>query len=137
MVYEKYHGPKISRPLDAVPILQAILKSNDEIDRDKEHFYSIGLNGANKVIYVELVSMGIVNQSPVHPREVFRRAILSACSAIIIGHNHPSGNSDPSKEDTEVTSRLRAAGELLGIEVLDHVIITEDNFYSFAEHDLL
>lgn len=137
MVYDKFQGNKISRPSDILPIVRAFLDTEDRIDRDKEHFYSVGLNGANKVIYCEVVTMGLVNQSHVHPREVFRRAIDRACSAIVIAHNHPSGEVTASREDTEVTQRLKAAGEILGIQVLDHVIFTPNNYYSFAEHDLL
>ena len=128
---------KISHPSDIVPILQAMLKNADETDNMKEHFWCIGLNGQNCVQYVELVTLGLVNQCQVHPREVFSFAVQKRCCAIIVGHNHPSDNTEPSLADTEVTGRLKAAGTLLGIELLDHVIITENSFYSFAEHDLL
>jgi DNA repair protein RadC len=127
----KPKGLKISRPCDAIPLVQHYG------DRTQEHFLCISLNGANEVIQVRVVTIGLVNQSHVHPREVFSDAIVQRASAIIIAHNHPSGRVEPSREDAEVTQRIKVAGDLLGIELLDHVVFTQDKYYSFAEHDLL
>ena len=91
----------------------------------KEHFLTLHLDGKNRILAVDMVSTGSLNQSIVHPREVFKVALLSSAAAIILIHNHPSGDPSPSREDIEITRRLRDAGELLGIKVLDHVIIGE------------
>lgn len=128
---------KVSRPSDIVPTMQTILSRLDRHESMQEHFWVIGLNGANVVQYVDLVSLGLLNQCSVHPREVYARTISDHMASIIVVHNHPSDNPDPSREDTEVTQRLKVAGELLGIALLDHVVITENDYYSFAENDLL
>lgn len=98
----------------------------------KEYFIALHLDGKNKAICVDMVSSGSLNQSIVHPRETFKTALLSSAAAIILMHNHPTGDPTPSPEDLEVTRRLREAGELLGIRVLDHIIIG-DSYYSFTE----
>ena len=135
MTYDKHTSPTIKHPADIVPILQAWLASEDQIDQDKEHFWSIGLSGSHQIIYVEIVSLGSVDQTVVDPKSVFRRSIDRACSAIIVAHSHPSGQLTPSPEDLDVTHRLKVAGDILGIEVLDHVILAGDGFYSMSEHD--
>lgn len=124
-------GLKISHPSDVLPLIQHYG------DRPQEHFLCISLNGANEVIQTRVVTIGLVNQSHVHPREIFSDVITERASAIIMAHNHPSGRIEPSKEDAEVTQRIKAAGDLLGIELLDHVIFTREQYYSFAEHNLL
>lgn len=105
--------------------------------KDKEHFAIILLDGAHNVIRSEVISIGLVNKTIVHPREIFRPAIAANSSAIIIAHNHPSGSLDPSPEDIEVTKRLIAAGEIIGIEVLDHLIVSGDKYLSFVEKDFI
>jgi DNA repair protein RadC len=112
-----------------------------EIFRDlahepKEHFLALHLDGKNRIICFERVSVGSLNQSIVHPREVFKGALLSSAAVIILIHNHPSGDPTPSREDIEVTRRLKDGGELLGIKVLDHIIIG-DRYLSFTEMGLL
>ena len=102
-------------------------------ESDKEKFYSILLDTKNKVIGVEMVSQGSVDFSPVHPREVYKSALLSSASSVIFIHSHPSGDSEPSVSDREITKQLEDAGELLGIKVLDHVIIGRGEYYSFAD----
>ena len=103
--------------------IRKILRKLDRLDRNKEHFFLISLNTRSKVKFVELVSIGTVNSGLVHPREVFRRSILRGASSVIICHNHPSGDPEPSEEDIGITRRLIEAGKIIGIEVLDHVII--------------
>ena len=98
----------------------------------KEYFLALHLDGKNRVICVDMVSQGSLNQSIVHPRETFKTALLSSAAAIILMHNHPTGDPTPSTEDLEVTRRLREGGELLGIKVLDHIIIGT-TYYSFTE----
>jgi DNA repair protein RadC len=99
----------------------------------KEHFKAILLNIKNHVVAVEDISVGSLNTSIVHPREVFKPAIRRSSASIILVHNHPSGDSTPSKEDLEVTKRLVKSGEILGIQVLDHVIIGDGCFTSLKE----
>ena len=96
------------------------------------------LNQKNRVIGIHTVSMGSLTASVVHPREVFKVAILANCASILLAHNHPSGDCQPSKEDRAITTRLVEAGRLLGISVLDHVIIGgEGRYFSFADENLL
>lgn len=103
----------------------------------QEHFVCLFLNTKNEVIGKETIFVGSLNASIVHPREIFRKAIQRASAAIICLHNHPSGDPTPSAEDRHVTSRLKEAGRIVGIEVLDHIIIGEQRFYSMKEHDQL
>ena len=100
----------------------------------QEHFFVITLNGAHEVIHPHLISKGTVNQSLVHPREVFAEAIAERAAAIICVHNHPSGNLTPSREDEEITRRLEKAGTLLGIPLLDHIIVSKNGFQSLYSH---
>jgi DNA repair protein RadC len=99
----------------------------------KENFLVLTLNGAHEIASIRIVSIGIVNRSLVHPREVFIEAIKDHAAAIILGHNHPSGNYQPSLEDRDVTYRLKQAGEIIGIEVLDHIVFSWKGYYSFLE----
>jgi DNA repair protein RadC len=102
-------------------------------DRRKEYFMAFLLDGKNRIMKRVQISEGSLNQSIVHPREVFNVAVRDSAAAMILMHNHPTGDPTPSAEDLEVTRRLREAGELMGIKVLDHIIIGENAFYSFAE----
>ena len=121
-------GFKIMFPPDALPLVRHLA------DRKQEHFICISLNGAREVIAVRTVSVGLVDKSPVHPREVFADPITDRASAIILAHNHPAGTLSPSKADIETTRRLKDAGELMGICVLDHIIFNHNGYYSFLEH---
>lgn len=103
----------------------------------KEHFLALYLDARNVVIHEEVVSIGSLNANIVHPREVFRPAIVHAAAAVVVVHNHPSGDVSPSKEDIQLTSRLVETGRMLGIEVLDHVIISESSFLSFRSEAYL
>ena len=102
-------------------------------DRLQEHFLVVMLNGAHELMGVNLVTIGLVNRTLVHPREVFSDPIRMRATAIILAHNHPSGNLDPSPDDMEVTLRLKKAGLLLGIEVLDHIIFSSEDYRSMSE----
>jgi len=114
---------ELSNPQAVSEHIGKILRRLDRLDRDKEHFFVISLNTKNRVKFVELVSIGTATTSLVHPREVFRRCIIRGASAAIVCHNHPSGESEPSEEDINITKRLVEAGKIIGIEILDHVII--------------
>ncbi len=103
----------------------------------QEHFITLMLDTKNQVISKETISIGTLNSSIVHPREVFKPAIKKSVSAIILAHNHPSGDPTPSREDIEVTKRLVKAGELLGIDVLDHIIIGDSKYISFKEEGFI
>ncbi len=102
-------------------------------DRQQEHFLVVMLNGAHELIGVNLVTVGLVNRTLVHPREVFAEPLKLRATAIVLAHNHPSGNLEPSPDDLEVTLRLRKAGLLLGVEVLDHIIFCTDGYRSMME----
>lgn len=107
-------------------------------DSDREHFVALVLDCRRRVIGAQVVSVGTLNASLVHPREVFKPAIMLNGAAVIVAHNHPSGEASPSAEDRDVTRRLVRAGELLGIPVVDHVIIgAGETFYSFRDAGLL
>ena len=103
--------------------------------RGPEHFVALYLNGQHQVAAYSIVSIGTANQAPVSPREVFQRAVLTGAISIVVAHNHPSKSTVPSHEDRAVTTRLREAGELLGIKVLDHVIVTNSAFLSMKDDD--
>jgi DNA repair protein RadC len=122
----------------AAAVIQAILNAGETHDLGKEHFYAIGLNTKNIVQYIELISLGSLNACIVHPREVFRFACIKGIAALIIAHNHPSGDTAPNQEDILLTKRLTQAGEVLGIKVLDHVIVGEEKtFFSFRDKGLI
>ncbi len=123
---------------DVSEVLLSLLKLEQEHDKGKEHFWILGLNTKNVVQYADLVSLGSLSSSVVHPRETFRLAVMKATANIIIGHNHPSGDTRPSQEDILLTKRLCQAGEILGIKVLDHVIIgSEGKHFSFRDNGMI
>jgi DNA repair protein RadC len=110
-----------------------VIKAMQPFDQGKEHLFAIGVNRAFKIIYLDWISMGSVSGTIAEPREVFRTAVLQGASAIIIAHNHPSGNLNPSNEDKKVTKTMVEAGKILHIQVVDHVIVSSNGYYSFAE----
>lgn len=103
------------------------------VESDKEKFYTLMLDMKNCVIGVELVSQGSLDSAPVHPREVYKSALLASAASVVFVHNHPSGDPDPSISDREITKTLEEAGKLFSIRVLDHVIIGLERYYSFAD----
>ena len=124
-----YKSKELTDPKKVYQLIKSKLK-----DYHKEHFYIIALNSRNHSI-VE-VSVGSLNASIVHPREVFAEAIKNKAASVIFAHNHPSGDTEPSEEDLEITKRLVEAGKILGITVLDHVIITQKSYFSFKDNNL-
>ena len=129
---------KIANAEDIAKIVTSILNAEDENDQLKEHFWAIGLRTSNVIEYLELVSLGSLNKGIVHPRETYRLAILKSVDRIIVAHNHPSGDLKPSENDHDITRRLVNAGEILGIKLLDHIIISlKGEHYSFNNHGLI
>jgi DNA repair protein RadC len=129
-------GPEERRPLRS-PADAAGLVMPEMRFLAKEHFRVLLLDAKNRLLASELVSIGTLNTSLVHPRELFRRAIAAAAAAVILIHNHPSGDPTPSAEDLALTRRLVEAGRLLGIEVLDHLVIGDNRYVSLKERALL
>lgn len=118
-------------------VFRSVLKNECEIDQQKEHFWVMGLTVKNKIIYIELVSLGSLTEGIVHPREVFRSAIFKGVACLIFCHNHPSGEAEPSPQDITVTNTLKEGGKILGIKILDHIIISDGELYSFAREGLI
>ncbi len=106
-------------------------------DNSREHFLALYLSGSHQPIGYKVISTGCANQSLVHPREIFQPAIHLGAVALIVAHNHPSNTLKPSSEDRDVTTRIKDAGQILGIKLLDHLILTESHYYSFSEHNAL
>lgn len=113
-----YNGTRVTMPETAAEAFCALIGNPD-----REYFVAMLLDGKNRITAVNVVSVGSLNQSIVHPRETFKAAILSNAAAVILAHNHPTGDLTPSREDLEITRRLKEAGELLGIKILDHIIV--------------
>jgi len=120
-------GVKIETPADVLPLLQHYA------DRRQEHLLAVTINGANEVISVRVISIGLVDRSPVHPREVFAEAVAERASGVVVAHNHPAGDLRPSPQDVAATRQLKEAGRVLGIELLDHIIFNRTGYYSFLE----
>ena len=120
-------GTRIRRPQDIYAILR------HHADRKQERFLCLSLNGAHEVLALRIVSIGLVNRTIVHPREVFADQIMDRAAAVIVAHNHPSGHLKPSPEDDEITTRLMAAADLLGLNFLDHMIFTSRSWYSYRQ----
>ena len=114
---------------DLVRQLQRIAR----IPNEREAMIVLALDAKHRTIALQVASIGTVDSAPFHPREIFRLAVSVGASAVILAHNHPSGDPTPSAMDRDVTERARLAGELLGIDVLDHVVVAESRYFSFAE----
>ena len=123
----KPEGAKIVTPADI------LLHVRHYADRKQEHFLCASINGANEILNIRVVSIGLIDRTHVHPREVFADALSDRASAIIVAHNHPSGGLEPSVADNKVTEQLKAAGQIIGITLLDHVIFDRTGYYSFLE----
>ena len=122
---------KISCAKDMLPLL------TDITGKQQEYFLCISLNGANEVIEKRVVTIGLLDKSPVHPREVFADVIADRAAAVIFAHNHPSGDLQPSEADMRLQDQLTEAGKILGIRVLDHIIVSRKGYYSFQEAGLI
>lgn len=125
-------GEKIKKPETVFNLLK-----NEIGNKMKENFYILSLTTRNNLISVDKVSTGTLSASLAHPREVFLPAIQNSASTVIIVHNHPSGDTQPSEDDLEITKRLIEAGKILGIDLVDHIIVAKHSFFSFKEKNLL
>jgi DNA repair protein RadC len=123
----KPEGAKIITPADLLPHVRHYA------DRKQEHFLCASINGANEILNIRVVSIGLIDRSPVHPREVFADALIDRASAVIVAHNHPSGGVEPSPSDIVITAQLKAAGAIVGIDLLDHIIFNRMGYFSFLE----
>lgn len=124
---------KVDSTEDVANILSRLLLRQSKLDQDKENLWVLCLDNRQVVMSVHLVAVGILTETLVHPREVFRPAIIDGAASIIVGHNHPSGTPLPSDEDVSITSRLKGCGTILGIELKDHVIISRNGFESIMK----
>jgi DNA repair protein RadC len=123
----KPEGAKVVTPADLLPHVRHYA------DRKQEHFLCASINGANEILNIRVVSIGLVDRSPVHPREVFADALSDRASAVIVAHNHPSGGLEPSPSDSAITAQLKTAGAIVGIDLLDHIIFNRTGYFSFLE----
>ncbi|MFH0977531.1 MAG: DNA repair protein RadC [Spirochaetota bacterium] len=121
----------ITEPKHVLPLLA------DIVSKQQEYFVCISLNGANEVIEKRLITVGLLNNCQVHPREVFADVITDRAASVIFAHNHPSGELTPSKSDLQIQDQLVQAGRILGINIIDHVIISKRGYYSFQENGLI
>ncbi|HIJ95947.1 MAG TPA: DNA repair protein RadC [Desulfuromonadales bacterium] len=124
-------GTRYTAPKQVADTFQFLMQET------KEMFLTLHLDGKNRIICIDLVSIGSLNQSIVHPREVFKSALVSSAAALICVHQHPTGDPTPSSEDISITRRLKEAGEILGLNVLDHIIVGDNDYCSFVEKGLL
>jgi DNA repair protein RadC len=124
-------APSVLTPLSVYELLREFH------NKEREYFISLLLDTQNNLLKREVISVGTLNSSLIHPRELFRPAIAANCASVIVAHNHPSKSLQPSQEDLSVTKRLVDAGKLLGIAVVDHIIFTSDGYLSLRERDLL
>jgi DNA repair protein RadC len=127
----KPEGAKIETPADLLPHVRHYA------DRKQEHFLCASINGANEILNIRVVSIGLVDRTPAHPREVFAAALVDRAAAVIVAHNHPAGRLEPSTADIEITNQLKTAGMVLGIALLDHIIFNRTGYFSFLEAGLL
>ncbi len=125
--YGEIHGPD-----DICKLLENYLEN-----KDREHFVCLSLSRKGQINNITTVSIGTLYSAAVSPREAFKTAIISNAASIIVAHNHPTGDITPSKEDKAITEQLVKAGEILGIEVLDHVIVGDGSYFSFRGHGLM
>lgn len=128
---------RILNSSDIYKVMQQVLLRENKIRRNQEHFWVVGLDNDNKVLFIELIGLGTVNRVNANPPDVFRMGIYKLAVRMILVHNHPSGNITPSKADKDFTDRMLKVGQLINIEVIDHLIISEENFTSLADDGII
>jgi DNA repair protein RadC len=126
---------KKEQPMNSPESVVKILKEFKE--KDKEFFVVLGVDTKNFIKFREIVSIGTLDSALVHPREIFKKAIINSCKAIILSHNHPSGDPTPSIEDDILTKRLEDVGDIIGIPILDHIILGKEEHYSYNSENKL
>ena len=126
----KYRDP-ITKPKDVAVIMRDLIAG-----KDREHFLVVGVDTKGYITHIEYAHIGTLSDTLIHNREIYKSAILSNSKSIIIGHNHPSGDVSPSRADLIVSERVESAGELLGIDMIDHIIVGEDTYYSLKEKQI-
>ena len=131
---DSYLKTRLSDPSKVAHLFQECLKF---LDDEREHFISLSVDTKNQLKSIDIISIGSLNMSIVHPREVFFIAVHNRAAAIIVGHNHPSGDPSPSQNDIDITRKLSESGKILGIEMLDHIIFSHDKFISLKEENLI
>ncbi|MDN5201220.1 JAB domain-containing protein [Fulvivirgaceae bacterium BMA10] len=122
---------------DLFQIMAKVLEREEKIDKDKEHMWVVGLAQNLRLIFIELATLGTINMTLAEPMEIFRVALIKGAPRIILVHNHPSGELQPSDADKQVTDRLIQVGKIVGVDVYDHLIITPKSFFSFEEMGLM
>lgn len=130
LLNEEEASRKVAKPKDVASIIQAWITTLSEVDKQKEHFFGVYLNSRNQITKIEVVSIGTVNSAIVHPREFFVPGILAHASACMMVHNHPSEVLEPSESDLVTAKRIREAGEVVGIELLDSLIVSQTDHWS-------
>jgi DNA repair protein RadC len=128
---------KIANSEDVYNIMQQVLLRENRISRKQEHFWIVGLDNKSRILFIELLALGQQNRVNMNPSDTFRMAIYKLATQAILVHNHPSGSTELSKEDRELTDYLYKSGKFLRIEVIDHLVITETEYYSFEDNGLM
>ncbi len=128
---------KISNAKSIAEIMQRILKRENKLGRSQEHFWVCGLDNVGKILFIELIALGRQNRVSTNPPDVFRMAIHKLAMKLILIHNHPSGQLHPSKADEAFTDRILKVGEIINVDVIEHLIISEKDYFSFAEYGIL
>lgn len=122
---------------DVYQVMQQVLLRENKIRRNQEHFWVVGLDNDNKILFIELISLGSVNRVQVNPPEVFRMAIYKLAVKVVLIHNHPSQNLKPSDDDIEFTDVMLKSGKIINLDVVDHLIISEQGYFSFADKGIM
>lgn len=135
--HSQFKDKKIATAQDAVDVLKSIRLNMDPLEIDKEYLYVISLKRNNKIKFIDIVSIGSLTGTVAEPREIFRRAIIHAANSVLIIHNHPSGSISPSTQDVKLTNKIKSCAGILGIELTDSIIFSEEGFYSFANEGFL
>ena len=133
----KVKKTRILNATDVAGMMQHVLLRESKIGRAQEHFWTIGLSNSNKILFIELIGLGRQNRLTANPPDVFRMAVYKQALKIIMVHNHPSGQMKPSRADRAVTDHMLKVGEILNIDVLDHIIISETRFFSFNDAGIM
>lgn len=128
---------RILNSSDIYKVMQQVLLRENKIRRNQEHFWVVGLDNENKILFIELIGLGAVNRVNANPPDIFRMGIYKLAVKMILVHNHPSGNIEPSKTDKDFTDKILKVGKLINIEVVDHLIISEEKYTSFADNGII